>query len=254
MKIAEYYKNVGCPDQVIGYVGAALQIPPNNFYASYQPYYEHLPDEMLAWARTEIGLRGVELPSVSIIIPTLRPDGLERVLASIKALNYPKEKGEVIIVRDEPRLGVAKRVAEGVAKAKGEWLVYAADDMEFTPDCIKTAYLESRKTGKRFVAFNGGPLYPDEGNICEHFMLHRSLLEILPKGEIFDTDFHHVGVDNLLWAIMKKAGEAVRCEEARIIHHHFSRGEAMDDVHRIGWDPERVARDRALLKKKLAAL
>ena len=254
MKIAEYYRGINCPDHVIGYVGAALQIPANNFYASYQPYYANLPQELLAWAHLQKDLQGVELPSVSIILPTLRPDGLERTLASIKALDYPKEKGEVVVVRDEPRLGVARRVAEGVAKAKGEWLVYAADDMEFTPDCLKAAYRLAHTTGNKFIAFKSGPVSPDEGNICEHFMLHRSLLDILPKGEVFDTDFHHVGVDNLLWAIMQKAGEVIRCDEARIIHHHFSRGASMDDVHKIGWNPERVARDRALLKEKLAAL
>lgn len=283
MKIADYYYQMKSPDHVLAYVQAALAIPKNNFYAAFQPYYEQYPHELLYWAYWQKGEKALsnyhfkqalamqpfnpkylhdlrwyeELPKVSIIIPTLREEGLKRVLASIAKLNYPEDKIEIITLVDEPRHGVAKRLAEGVEKSSGEWIVYAADDMEFEPDCIIAAYQAHRLEGdhgKGLIAFNGGSVSPDEGNICEHFMIHRVLLEILPRGEIFDTDFHHVGVDNLLWARMRKAGEAHRCEHARFIHHHFSRGEAMDAVHKIGWDEERVAHDRALLAQKLAEL
>lgn len=285
MKIAEYYYHAKSAPHARAFACAALEIPPNDFYASFQPYYEHIPHEILYWALWHLGRKDeaklhfdkclayqphhphylhdyalfYELPLVSIIVPTLRKEGLERLRASIDTLIWPKDKLELIEIVDEPRQGVPKRVKEGVERAKGEWIVYAADDMEFEPSCLMEAYLEAiRAGGDRgplgLVAFNSGPISPDEGNICEHFMIHRSLLEILPRGEIFDTDFHHVGVDNLLWARMKKAREAVRSEHARIIHHHFSRGAEMDDVHRIAWDEESVKHDRALLETKLAEI
>ena len=131
-------------------------------------------------------------------------------------------------------------------------MVYAADDMEFDPDCLSRALQAAWRYDTDFVAFNSGEVSPDEGNICEHFMIHRRMIDRI--GEIFDTEFHHVGVDNLLWAKMKKAGHAHRCDRAIVRHHHFSKGGEMDDVYAIGWNPENVAHDRALLEKKLAEL
>lgn len=281
MKIAEYYYRSKSPHHAAVYATAALEIPHSTFYASFQPYYEHYPHEILYWALWNLGRRDdarthfdkclafkphstqylhdyrlfYELPVVSILIPTLREDGLKRLLESIEKLNYPKERINLITLPDVPRMGVAKRVNEGAEKAKGEWIVYAADDMEFDPECIIEGYLASLQHGEKgLVAFNTGPLTPDKGNICEHFMLHHTLLDILPDGKIFDERFNHVGVDNLLWARMEKEGEAVRCEHARIIHHHFSKTGKMDDVYRIGWNEESVARDRALLQEELAKI
>lgn len=278
MKIAEYYYRAKSPRHVIAYASAAMTIPNNSFYATFQPYYQHIPHEMLYWAWWEIGdkvrshahfdacirlqpynskyLRDSrwywDLPKVSIIIPTLRAEGLARTIRSIEALNYPKEKIETIILRDEPRIGVPKRLKEGVEKATGEFIVYGADDMEFHPDCIIAGYQTYVLSGqKKLIAFNGGPVSTDEGNICEHFMITRGAVFGPLHGEIFDTQFNHVGVDNLLWAIMNKAGEATRSEHARFTHHHFSKGGDMDDVYKIGWNEESVKADRALLAQKL---
>lgn len=285
MKIAEYYYNVKSPEHVRMYAEAALTIPQNDFYASYQPYYMQLPHELLYWAYWRLGNIDLarwhfvicigqrpyhsqylhdyrlfyDLPRVSIVIPTLREEGLKRLLASISVLNYPQDKLEIITVPDVPRKGVAARLNEGAARATGEWIVYAADDMEFEPDCIMAALraadtADASRGTLGFVAFNAGPVSPDEGNICEHFMIHRIIVDELLRGEIFDPEFRHVGVDNLLWAKMRKAREAIRCEEARIVHHHFSKTGTMDEVHQIAWNPDDVAHDRALLEKKLAAL
>lgn len=285
MKIAEYYYRVKSPDHVIVYANAALNIPQSSFYASFQPYYEHLPHEFLYWAYWHKGDKALahfhfkqcikrlpyhsqylhdirlfeDLPKVSIVVPTLREDGLGRLLESIDKLNYPKDKIELITLIDAPRLGVPKRVKEGYEKSTGEWIVYAADDMEFHPDCIIAALQAAKNADPErgdlgFVAFNSGTVSPDEGNICEHFMIHRVLVDEVLRGEIFDTRFYHVGVDNLLWAKMKKAGEAIRCEQARVIHHHFSKGAEMDEVHKIAWNPEHVAHDRALLAEELAKI
>lgn len=280
MKIAEYYYQNKSAQHALSYASAALAIPPGNFYANFQPYYEHYPHEIMYWALWHLDRKVearhhhrealrfqphnaqylhdyrlfTEHPLVSIVVPTLREGGLKRLLESVDALVYPKDKIELITIPDVPRIGVARRLKEGVERSKGEWIVYAADDMEFTPTCIIEALLDSDRHGAKLVAFNSGPVSQDKGNICEHFLLHRSALEGLPRGEIFDTDFRHVGVDNLLWARMEKAGEAVRSEHARIIHHHFSKGSEMDDVHRMAWAPEDVEHDRALLAEKLAGI
>lgn len=188
------------------------------------------------------------LPSVSIIIPTLgRPEGLMRCLNSIGKLDYPKNLVEIHILDGEGT--VPQKVADGFQQSKGEYIIYAANDMEFLPDTLRIAIAADKSKG--LVAFHEGDVYPDEGNICTHFAIHRNLVADI-GGEIFDTEFHHVGVDNLLWAKAKKMGRAIHSNEAKINHYHFSKGAANDEVYQKGWS--KLQEDRELLKKKLAEL
>lgn len=190
------------------------------------------------------------LPTVDFIIPTWRrPEGLERCLDSIKKLNYPKDLIQTH-VDDEEGVTVPVKVKRMVGACYAEYIVFAANDTEFTPDSLRNIIPMAKQFG--LVAFNTGKVLPDKGNICEHFIIRWSFI---PKigGEIFDTEFHHIGVDNLLWAKAEMLGEAKRCEEAVVIHHHFSNGGSeWDDVYQLGW--EKRDEDRALLEKKLKEL
>lgn len=279
IKLARFYHYNNNPYATAAYAAAAMEIPWNGFYANDLAHYTFEPHEHLYWARGWLGdvssaqahlLKALEyhplnptylrdlrfyfrLPKISIIIPTLgREEGLDRCLKSIQNLNYPQELIETIVIEDNPRLGVPKRVKEGVERSTGEYIIYAANDIEFTPDSVILAWREFQKYPNLIlVAFNTGEVLPDEGNICEHFMFKKSALPDI-GGEIFDTEFHHVGVDNLLWAKCKRLNAAKRCEDARVNHYHFSKGATMDDIYKLGWS--KVDEDRALLKKKLAEL
>jgi len=192
----------------------------------------------------------VDKPKITFVIPTLgREEGLEKCLNSIISLNYPKDKVEAIIKRDsfENRIGVPKLVKQGIEESTGEWVVFASNDTEFTPDSINEA-LAVGQNG--YVAFNTGEVYPDGGNANEHFMIRKDIIEKI--GEVFDTEFYHCGCDNLLMAKMKKLGIFVRADKAIVKHHHFAQGATMDKTYQLGWS--HVEEDRALLKKKLAEL
>ena len=279
MRLAEYYFKKNDYQKVAAYATAALTIPNGNFYANNQEHYTNKPHEYLYWALWYLGdfkgsaehfqkafsyqplnskylhdLRFYEqLPMVSIILPTLgRPEGLQRCLQSIQRLNYPEEKIQTIVLEDTPRQGVPRRVAEGLSKAKGEVVAFASNDIEFHPDSLILAVLESKKKG--LVAFNTGPVSEDEGNICEHFIIRQDLIEKI-GGEIFDTEFYHIGVDNLLWHKAKKLNEATRCENAKITHFHWAKGSGdFDEVAKIAWSEENIRHDRELLAKKLQEL
>lgn len=190
-------------------------------------------------------------PLITFVLPTIgRRDGVNRCVQSINKLSYPEDKKELIIIEDQPRMGVAKRLKQGVKVSKGEYIVYAANDMEFEPDCI----VSSLEHEEALIAFNCGPVIPDEGNICEHFIFRKSFLPQI-GGEIFDTDFHHVGVDNLLWEKCKKLNQATWCENAKVKHHHYTRtGEEMDKYYKMAWDISSVREDRELLIKKIKEL
>lgn len=277
MRLAEYYFSKGMYPQVVLYAEAALTITQLPFYSNHQPYYENIPHELLYIAywwlgnkekskehwQKAIGMKPThpryisdaqfykdnDLPKISFVIPNLgREEGLKRCVDSIKALNYPQDKIEIIVKQDsfENRIGVPKLVKKGVEESTGDWVVFASNDTEFFRDSIT----EALKVGNDgYVAFNTGKVSQDEGNINEHFMIRRDIIEKI--GEIFDTDFNHVGVDNLLWAKMKKLGIAKRADNAIVKHYHFTQGAEKDDVYKIGWDPIKVEEDRALLVKKL---
>lgn len=198
----------------------------------------------------EVFMIPIVIPSVSIIIPTLnkRPEGLKRMLRSILALEYPKEKLQTLVIIDEPRLGVPKRVKEGVESSTGEFICFMADDTEFTPDSLQKAVTCSILMNKALVAFNTGGLLPDEGNINTHFIIRRNFIPQI-DGEIFDTDLQHLGVDNLLHAKAKKLGEFVYCERAVINHYHFTKGAEFDSTYEIAWSS--VEADRKILDDKL---
>lgn len=190
-------------------------------------------------------------PKVSFIIPTMnkRPEGLKKCIDSIKALNYPQALIEIVQL-DGPGT-VPEKVKRGVAATTGEYIVYAADDMSFDPDSLRKAITLAER-GYDLVAFHGGDIAPDEGNICEHFMIKRSFIPKLENGEVFSTDFHHVGCDNWLWAQAVKQNQATHCLEAKIDHKHFSKGAFIDETYEKAWS--HVDEDRAILRKKLASL
>lgn len=194
-----------------------------------------------------------ETPKMTFVIPTLgRPEGLKRCLDSISNLYYPKNKIEVIVKQDsfENRTGVPKLLKQGVEESTGDWIVFGSNDTEFSPDSIN----EALKVGdKGFVSFNTGKLLPDGGNRNEHFMIRKDIVQKI--GEIFDTRYFHLGVDNLLAAKMDKLGIFVRAEKAIVHHYHFTKpGGVFDEVYKIAWSEENIKHDRELLKEDLEKL
>ncbi len=189
------------------------------------------------------------LPTVSIIIPQLgRPEGLKRCLDSIDRLYYPKHLIEVLIETGDETVPV--KVKRSFERSKGEVLAYASNDIEFEPMSLYNAVKMTKDYG--VVTFNTGELLPDSGNIAEHFVIRRDFVPKLEKGEIFDTDFHHIGCDNFLYEQAKRLNQVVRCENAIVHHYHFSTGAPDDDIYKRGWS--KVDQDRELLKLKLQTL
>lgn len=274
IRLAEYYSSKDDHQKVVEYAEKSLSILRGNFYADYQEHYTYRPHDLLYKAYWYLNNKEkskenydisasykphdpwilkdrrfyYQLPKITIILPTLdREIGVTRCLNSIKTLNYPQELIETFVIKGEKT--VPEKVKEGLELASGEYIVYAADDCEFTPNSLIIAILED----KDLVSFNTGKLYDDYGNICEHFIIKKEFISKI-GGEIFDTEFHHIGVDNLLWAKANKYGTVKYCEEAIVHHYHFTRGGQMDKTYEKGWDKQFLEKDRELLKNKLIEL
>jgi glycosyltransferase involved in cell wall biosynthesis len=274
IKLARYYEFKDWQAAAC-YAAAAMEITWNGFYGNDMSHYTNLPHEILyrakgwtgdiAGARKHMGkalayqplnsmyLRDYryyfDLPEVCIIIPHIdgtREEGLERVLKSIENLNYPQDKISTHVVPGDET--VPQKVNEAANLVEYKWLVYGADDIEFTPDSLILAVMQ----GVDLVAFNTGELLPDAGNICEHFLINKEAFRDEDGTiEIFSEEFNHVGVDNWLW---QKTERKMRLQQAVVHHYHFSRGGQMDDVYARGWDSEKVAQDRETLAAKLESL
>lgn len=280
IRLAELYREKDDFQRVACYCYAALQIPLNSYYANDAAHYAQKPHELLYWALWYLGNKAAakvhfdvamhyqpdmflkdaqffyELPTVSFIVPHLalgnptREEGLQKCIESIRQLNYPADKIDYVVL--DSGLTVPEKVKEGLAKTKGEYICYAANDMTFDPNSLLHAVIASQRENKALVSFNEGTLLEDLGNICTHFILKRSFIPQLERGEVFSLDLHHVGVDNFLWSQADTVGEAFYCQSAKITHSHFAKGADYDDVYKRGW--ETAEKDRAILKKKLATL
>lgn len=247
---------------IINSIGPAYQdkmtiLPKDYFYP-----YNHQKDELkitdntvaIHWFnRSWLGDSIPTTETVDIIIPHLganREQGLRDLMDSIGKLNYPQDLISFHILDGDDSVPV--KVARGVELGVGKYIVFAANDMTFDKECIRNAIECSKEYNKSLVSFNEGFLLPDEGNICTHFLIKRGFLPLLENGEIFSTDFNHVGCDNYLWAQASKLGESIWCENARITHNHFSKTNNFDDTYAKGWS--KVEQDRITLKEKLAKL
>jgi glycosyltransferase involved in cell wall biosynthesis len=181
------------------------------------------------------------LPTISVIlphVPNTREEGLQACLNSIALQNYPAELISIHTIEDEGT--VPEKVKIGVQESNGEYICFAADDVEFHSDDFIKAILKSINVGYEMVMFNTGV------EECEHFIIRRNSIDNLSNKELFDTRFHHVGCDNWLWHQMK--GMCARAENTKTNHKHFSRlAGVMDDVYTEGWS--KVEEDRTLLEQ-----
>lgn len=285
IKLAEFYNSKKDMQRVICYCKAALEISWSGYYSNNKYHYGHIPHEMLAEAYWCFGKKEearlhiekaldfmpfngkllfdyrfhYDLPKISFIIPTLgRPEGLKRCLDSIKMLNYPQHLIETIVIEDSPRMGVPKRLKEGLEKSTGEYVIYGSNDCEFTSDSLIIAYREMKKKNLLLLSFNTGVVSSDLGNVNEHFMIRRdySVAADGLNGEIFDIRYRHLGCDNKLYAVVNKTGRFFRSEDAIVNHYHWSKtaSREMDDVYKLGWNDEDAKHDRALLAEDLKKL
>jgi glycosyltransferase involved in cell wall biosynthesis len=283
IRLAEFYKHNKNFKATATYASASLELPLIDYYSNDARHYAEYPHKLLYWAKGWYGdiegakhhikkaleyqpydsdcLRDLryyyDLPKVSIILPTIgglygiRENSLRRCTNSIKALNYPEDKIEVIIVEDKPRKGVAARVKEGYEKATGDYICFAADDIEFTQDSMILAVWDSITKDKRLVAFDTG-VRNKLGYICEHFIIKRSLVEEI--GEIFSTKLNHYCMDDLLWAKADRLNESM-VSDGHIIHYHYSRigsNIPMDEINKLTLD--KVEEDRRIFKEELEKL
>jgi hypothetical protein len=186
---------------------------------------------------------------ISILIPTIRPENIPALTKAIyqNAGLMPTEY-EIIWEYDRERIGCPRMLKNLVKKAKGDKIAFIGDDTIPCKDFLKNALaaLEGLPDGIGVVAFNS-----QQSRHAAHFLASRAMLEKLPDGEFFSTDYHHCFCDNELTDIAIEQGRFTFCDDAKLIHNHpaFQTVGTDPDYDRV-YSPEFLNHDRKTYYKR----
>ena len=190
---------------------------------------------------------------VSIIIPYIRPEGMDRCVKAIREnAGVSDDQYEIHIAGDHNRIGCPKMVANLVMQTKYEWVMFLADDTEPEKDFLKNA-LERAKAldgGWGMVGLNDQ--FHNGNNLATHWMCHKKMLPLL-GGEFFHTGYNHLFCDNELIDIARENGRYVWAKDAKITHHHpiVEGKELTGDYAKVYEDKKAAADHKLYLDRKL---
>lgn len=178
---------------------------------------KHLPSKNVLKNGIEWFYRGEKLPLISIVIPTVRPEGYRRLTKSIEVNTvYPNYE---VIKKGGDKGTAIQKFNEGVEEAKGEFITYLADDTEVTMGWLVQAFVWFKENfrNKGLVILNDG-YWADKQ--CTHFFASRNIKEEL-GGEIWHSGYKHVACDNEMRQRLEKKNLVEYCPYAKILHHHY---------------------------------
>lgn len=158
-----------------------------------------------------------DLPLVSIVIPTIRADGYERLIGSInRNTTYPNYE---VIKKGGDKGTAIEKFNEGVEESQGEFIVYLADDCEVEPGWLIQAFVCFKENfrDRGLVILNDGYWL---GRMANHFFCSKNIRKEL-DGKIWHSGYKHVGCDNELYFRLKKKDLVEFCPDAKIVHHHY---------------------------------
>ena len=163
------------------------------------------------------------MKKVSIIIPIIRPESAERCIEAIKknaGLSFYQY--EIVTLMDTDRIGCPKMVETLTEKAEYDLVMFLGDDTLPEPDFMKYALeaMESLPDGWGVVGLNTQDIRVEGGNPLAHWLAHKRMLEHIPGGAFFSTEYKHCWGDNELKDIADELGRWIHAEKSKIQHIH----------------------------------
>ena len=182
---------------------------------------------------------------VSIIIPIIRPESAERCIKAIKKnAGLPINQYEIVSDMDVHGIGCPRMVEKLTKKTKHDLVMFLGDDTEPEKDFLKHALeaMNNLPDGWGVVGLNtNGPQFgllgnhtiPQNCNPLAHWMADKRILDHIPGGSFFSTDYKHCWCDNELFDIADDMGRWVFAEKSKVIHvHPINKTAELDDGYK----------------------
>lgn len=170
---------------------------------------------------------------ISIIIPVIRPEKVQRCIEAIRA-NAIALDCVIIAEQDVDGVGCPEMVKRLTEKSRGDLVMFLGDDTIPQPGFLEAAIraMNSLPDGWGVVGLNtqDDRLCSDVGNVKAHWMAHKKMLEHIPGGNFFSTEYHHCYGDDELFDIATELGRWTVAEDCRILHDHPVNGTADYDA------------------------
>ncbi|MBW1813431.1 MAG: hypothetical protein JRJ39_07090, partial [Deltaproteobacteria bacterium] len=160
---------------------------------------------------------------VSIIIPVIREDSAKLCSKAIREnAGTPIDQYEIVSAIDSDGVGCPKMVKSLTENTEHDLVMFLGDDTEPEKDFLKHAIqsMDSLPDGWGVVGLNTQDDRVDNGNPIAHWLAHKKMLEYIPGGSFFSTEYKHCWCDDELKDIADELGRWVWCEKSRIKHNH----------------------------------
>lgn len=170
---------------------------------------------------------------VSIIIPVVRPEGADKCRDAIyKNAGIPMGQYELIRLKDTKRIGCPQMVKRLTKMAQHDLVMFLGDDTVPQPGFLKAALEEMAELpdGWGVVGLNTNG-DKNTANPLAHWLAHKKMLDILPGGDFFATEYKHCWCDNELADIAMEHGRWRFAKDSIVKHEHPLFGTADEDDH-----------------------
>jgi len=191
---------------------------------------------------------------ITIVIPYIRPEKAARCAEAIKANAGIPETDYLIYTKEDIfGWGCPRMVKDMVDDTQGDMVMFLGDDTIPQPGYLKAALdaMAALPGGWGVVGLNTQDDRPGVGfNDHAHWMAHRKMLDHIPGGAFFSTDYHHCYGDDELKDIAIELGRWTVAEDCRILHDHIVNGTAdYDEGYKKAYDGN-VEKDRKTYYKR----
>jgi len=162
---------------------------------------------------------------ISVIIPVVRPDSAQRCVKTVKQyLPF----AEIVTEVDVDGIGCPKMINKLTKKTTRDWVLFLGDDTEMEPGFEDA--IEATLAGMDDDWWGLVGVWTEPGNFQGHWMAHKKMLSILPDGQFFNEEYKHCYCENELKDIAEEHGRWIKCEGAKLLHHHpCNEGRDLDD-------------------------
>lgn len=162
---------------------------------------------------------------VSIIIPVIRPEKAARCIEAIinNLAGFPLDQVEIIAERDVDGIGCPAMVKKLTDRSKHDLVMFLGDDTipQYGFLLMAVEKMMDFSDGWGVVGLNTQDDRPGVGfNDHAHWMAHKKMLEYIPGGAFFSTEYHHCYGDDELKDIALELGRWTVAEDCKIKHDH----------------------------------